>query len=311
MTIQAQPESRQTRHRYGMILILLAGVFFTLMSLGVRMLRNDFSAHTLVFYRCLFQALVVTPWALGLCRGIPSVGLSRARTHLLRGTFGISSMFLLYVALGELPLGLANLLAMTSVLWAALLSRLLLKESWTSVQASAALVSLIGIGITLWGSEQGLPAWQWTYFGVAAALGCGLFMGTALTVLRHMRQTVGAAEIVFFFGICGALLTLPAVVWRWEWPTSQTQWIWLLAIGVTATAGQILMTVGFRYTTTLVGTVCKLMEPVFNLAVGFHLLHEVPPGGFWIGATLVVVGMVTLMAAGAQSRVSTSETVGV
>lgn len=279
----------------------MGGIFFTLMSLGVRWVRHDLGSEAMVFYRSLFQTVALLPWVISAI-GPTSGWLAKFRVHLPRGVFGIVSMWCLYIALHHLPMALAYLLTMTSVLWASLLARVFLRERTTSGQLVFSILACLGVALALLGSD---PASGWSFrgVGIVAGLLCGMFMGMALTLVRHMRKSMGSVEIVFFFGLTGVVLSAPNLIVRPEWPTGSFEIATVIMVGAAATSAQILMTVGFRYTDTLTASICNMAQTVYSVVLGFVALGEVPPPLFFAGAVLVWAGIVGLLRSGPRRSV--------
>ena len=283
----------------GILLILASGLSFSIMSLSVRSLRDTFRPDSLVFFRSTFQALILVPW---LSEFVHAFKEPRTlRSHFLRGTFGIASMWCLYVSLQLLPVAFATLLAMTSVVWATLASWIFLKERVSNPRIKACVITVIGI-LTVAIPTREVSSWHFHAVGVAAGLLCGVFMGGALTVLRHMRQGMRTEEIVFFFGVTGVLLMLPSFAAHPQWPGTVTEWKWLVAAAVAATGGQLLMTAGYRYTPTAIASLLNLFQVLFNIALGFWVLGETPPARFFVGGTIVLVGFVALVSARSEAH---------
>jgi len=286
-------------HTRGVILILSGTVFFSLMSLGVRLGRDRFNSETLVFTRSFVQTLLLLPWY----RRYFTRDLStQLRVHLPRGLFGVLSMFLLYLSLHYLPLALTTLLAMSSVVWAATLAWFFLNERFSSVQFGFAVVTGAGLVLSLLPHQGGFDGGNYSVIGISAGLLCGFFMGLALTTLRKMRRDMGTREIVFFFGICGMVLSAPFVLRDFKMPTDPASLALLLGIGIAATLGQCFMTAGFKYTPTLTATLVNLQQIILNVVLGLVVLGEVPPVTFVLGLGFALVGMVGLV----RARVSTS-----
>lgn len=274
-------------------MVLLAAVFFSLMSLGVRVSRHAFRSDSNVFYRSLIQVLVLVPGCAAYFRG--GTWYDKIRAHFPRGAFGIISMFFLYIALHHLPLGLAYLLAMTSAPWATVLARVFLKETMTKAQAVYGALSLVGVAVALLLSGGSQETWSLNATGIVSGLLAGLFMGMALTILRRMRQAMGTREIVFFFGLTGIVFTLPYFVSAPELPRTMKDVGVLLWIGLCAAAGQILLTTGFRYTSTMAAATSNLSQILISLVLGFVVLGEKPPLGFYAGAALLCAGIWGIM----------------
>lgn len=268
-------------------LILASTLSFSCMSALARVSSHAFRPDALMFLRCAIQSACILPWIWVFW---PRAGMRWAtvRAHFVRGAVGVVSMWFLYSALGHLPLGMVSLLTMTSALWAGVLAHLFLGERQALGHLSFAGVALVGVAITLW-PEPG--DWKLNPWGVAAALAAGFSMGTAQMLVRQMGQSFGTREIVFWFGVAGMLFSAPAYFFKPQWPHTPQEVVWILGLGITALGGQLLMTRGFRYCTTLPGSLCVLFGSVWNVLLGLVFLGELPPARFWIGGTLAAGGI--------------------
>jgi S-adenosylmethionine uptake transporter len=273
-------------------LILLATLLFSIMSCLVRLGSDVFRADSFVFVRCFLQAAFLLPW---FVRGMRPVSALRQSLpfHFFRGSIGIVSMWLLYFALSELPLVMVGLLGMTSVFWAGLLGSVFLKEHQGRASIGCALLICAGIGIVL--IPDHATAWTFSLTGVVAALLSGMSMGVAQTVIRQMRQNLGTVEIVFWFGVVGALLTSPFFVTHPQWPATLGEGGLLLGTALCATVAQLLLTYGYRFAPAMLGSLCLITGNVWNLGLGMGVLGELPPPHFWGGLILTAVGMVALL----------------
>ena len=277
---------------YGMALILISTLFFAVMALGVRFSRGHFSALSLVFYRSLIQSLILLPggWTLLVAPGLSK----RFFWHLPRGIFGISAMLGIYFALQRLPMGLASLLSMTSVLWAAILGRWFLKEKLKLPQILLSLLVGLGICLSLFsGPDEG--RWRLDILGMASGLIAGLMMSLAQIWLRKMGKTTSARETVLFFGLCGSGLMLPLFLWRGDLPAAPSDLLEILWVGIFATAGQLFLTEGFRHAPVVLGSLCNLQGTLWSIGLGMLFLEEFPPVGFFVGGFLVLVGLSWLL----------------
>lgn len=280
---------------YGAGLVLASTFFFSLMGLGIRWARGTFRADSLVFYRSLVQTLCLLPWLKEYFAAERSPNFRRKfKIHFVRGVFGIASMLFLYIAYHHIPLAFASLLAMTSVFWASLLAWIFLGERCSLRQLGFALLTCLGLAISLVQSSR--EGWTYNTIGIVSALVCGIFMGLAFTMLKKLRQELPSREIVFFFGLSGLVLTLPYFSLHPELPVTEREFFLVLFVGGTGTIGQILLTQGFRDTTTMVASITCLFTPLLNLAVGFLFLGESPPLLFFLSIFFVLTGMVGLLA---------------
>lgn len=264
------------------------------MGLGVRMVGEGLRPDTLLFYRCALMLLVAGPAGLRSFSGASEVSRqSRLRFHALRGVFAMGGMICLYQALRTVPLAAVSVIAQSSLIWATIFSGIFLSERWTRFQAAFACVALFGLGICQWPGGNSFWVVSWT--GVIFAFVGALFRGASLTSLRRLRRDFKASEIVLFLGLSGVLFLAPLQWWQPDWPSGPRLWqlVWMVAI--VSTAGQWLMTVGFRYLKTLFASAIMLLGPVINLFLGFSFLGEWPGNWFFVGLPVFLFGMLGLI----------------
>lgn len=292
--MQLNPIKNERQIPYpGPFFMLGAAFFFSWMNLGVRLLRETMPPDVLVFYRSGFQVLILSfYWKEFLPpREFFFKGLwEKGKLHVPRGFFGVISMVFLYIAMQQLPVALASLLTMTSVLWAMLLERVFLKESLSPRQALFGLIAMIGILLSLF-PAGGEGAWHLNLLGTVGALMCGFCSGCAYTLLRKMRRKIGTKEIVFYFGCTGVLMTAPSAFAHFRLPATAKEVFLILFVGASASAAQLLMTTGFKHTTASVASIVNLQQVTFSLILGTVFLGETPPPLFYYGALFVFFGL--------------------
>lgn len=68
----------------------------------------------------------------------------------------------------------------------------------------------------------------------------------------------------------------------------QRGWMLILAIGLFATAGQLVMTYAFKFVPDTQGSILSFCTPVLNVIAGACLFHEAMPVRSWMGSGLVI-----------------------
>ena len=71
--------------------------------------------------------------------------------------------------------------------------------------------------------------------------------------------------------------------------------ILLLCIGIAATAGQILMTEGYRYVSVTTGSLLAMLVPVLNVFVGATIFHELISSRAIVGSVIVLGACVAVL----------------
>src|SRR6187549_1408038 len=100
--------------------MLLAAAWFSLMGASAKLLRADFNAGQLVFWRNCMGALVLVP---GLVLWPPKAKSGgKTRWLIFRGFMGTLSLYALLYCVIYMPLGTAMTYNLTSTIWIALFS---------------------------------------------------------------------------------------------------------------------------------------------------------------------------------------------
>ena len=208
--------------------LLFAGMGFT-----VKVAAATLPNTSVVFFRNAFGLLALLPWLPRLLRG--GLRTRHPGEHLVRGLFGLASMYCFFFALGRLPLAVAVLLNYSLPLFLPLVER-----AWLGQRLPGALWKPLLLG----------------FVGIALVLrpGPGLFRPIALLVLlsallasvaqvgvRQLTATEPPERIVLFFALLStAVSAVPATV-AWQRPPARF-WPLLVLMGVLATAGQLALT---------------------------------------------------------------------
>jgi drug/metabolite transporter (DMT)-like permease len=270
----------------GALTMVTAALFLAAMSATVKAAAHELPNTMVVFFRNAVGLLTLLPW---LAReGWAGVRTTHLREHLVRGLFGLGSMYCFFYAIAHLRLADAVLLTYTLPLFLPVVEAVWLDEPFPTRLWLPLGLGFVGILLVL-RPTPGLfqPV---ALVGVVSAI----LAAVAQVGIRRLTATEPTARIVFLFAaIATAVSAVPALL-TWQTPSPGLWWI-LLAAGVLATAGQIYLTrayasapaawVGpFLYTTV-----------VFSGLVDWLVWQVVPDAFFLAGAVLVVAaGVLTL-----------------
>jgi drug/metabolite transporter (DMT)-like permease len=224
----------------------------------------------------------------------------RPRSLWMRSLAGSMSLVCTFFALTRLPV--SDVLTLTNMfpVWVALLSWPLLGERpsplvWLSVASAAAGVVLI---------QQ--PHFAEGNFATLLALASSLTTAVALIGLHRLRQIDVRAIVVHFSSV--SLLFCVAALFLFERATPAENvldgrvLLMLLAVGVTATAGQLLMTKAFASGPPAKVAVVGLTQIVFAMALDVVLFDRTFGAATLLGTALVVTPTAWLMVAGIGRR---------
>lgn len=215
--------------------MIVAGFFFAVMGVCVKLGSASFTSAELVFYRSLFGFLVIFVFTFAQPVSLKTPHLFM---HISRSMNGFIALMLFFYAISHLPLATAVTLNYTSPIFMAIFTTILLKEKVQPILVCTLLMGFIGVYLLL------NPTLHWQ---VLSASGPGLISGLLsgfvyMQVTQLGRYGEPPWRIVFYF----TLVSL-ACSGLWVMATdfkalSLDDLPLLLGLGASATAAQLSMT---------------------------------------------------------------------
>lgn len=249
----------------GIAVMLLSNVFFSLMAILIRV-DPSISGQESAFYRFAIGALFVVTMALF---GKASLRFHDIRGLLWRGVVGGIAVVLYYLPINEIGLGKTSLFQYTYPFYAIVFSAIFLKEKISLRLGVLLAVALSGLVLLEWPS---LGAGHWNLW-VVVAWASGVLSGLAVMYVKKLSATESSTSIFLAQCIGGFWITLlpaHAVSPAFGWGPA----FLLLAIGLSASAGQILMTWSYKHVDVSTGSLLGTLVPVMNIAAGVWLFGE-------------------------------------
>lgn len=248
----------------------------------VKAIGLDYPAFQLVFLRASVGLLIMAPWVWRY-RGA-FADIQHLRLHALRVGFSAVALTASFFAIARLPLALFTAISFTRPILTMIAAAWLLREVITRDRWLAAVVGLAGVLIAVNPTQI---AGDW---GLAAQ---ALVVLAATGAVITTRKLVAAPTVVMmtFYTAGLTLLTAPFAAITWQ-PVAADKWPTLLAIGIFAQSAQFCFLRAHRYGQAGFLAVLSYASLVFSTTVGYLVFDEVPTGGFWIGAALIVAATV-------------------
>ncbi len=252
-------------------LMVLASFLFATMGVCVKLASVDYGPGEVMFYRGLIGALLI--WWLARSRGV-SLKTTVPATHFWRSLSGVIAMFLWFYALGKLPVATAMTLNYMSSVWMALFligGAVMLGSAKVDGRLIATvLLGFGGVALILRPTIEHDQLWH----GLMGLLS-GMISATAyLQVAALARAGEPEVRIVFYFSlggsVFGALTTLFTGWHGHSWPGAAT----LLAVGLLATAAQLMMTRAYSTGRTLVNASLQYLGIAFSFVYGVLLFND-------------------------------------
>ena len=270
-------------YRYrGVLYILLASLFFSCMSVCVR-LSGDLPTVQKVFFRNLI-ALFIATFAIfrtrekfhltNRCNALPLLG---------RVFFGTLGMLANFYAVDHLALSDATMLGKLAPFFAVLASHFILKERMTALQTATMAGAFIGAMFIVRPAFQAI-----NLFPNLIGLSSGLFAGIAYTMVRLLGQRGECnAFIVFAFSAFSCLAALPFLIFDYRSMTTQ-QVLCLLGAGIFAAAGQFSITAAYTSAPAREISIFDYSEVLFSAILGFLIFGDCPDILSYIGYFIIM-----------------------
>ena len=271
-----------TDQKKGMLWIIVATLFFSLMGSFVKLGATHFSSIELVFYRSFISLLFLLIYIVASQKEIKTPHL---RKQIDRGVIGFLSLAFFFYAIAHLNLGSAMTLNYTSPIF---LGFFLPFISHQKIKKSIFLCTIIGfIGALLILDPHG--EWQGWFAGL---VGLVSGIGAALAYI-HVIQLGKLNEpdwrTVFYFTLVS---TIASGLWigftHHQKITINDIWI-LIPLGLSATIAQIAMTRAYRLGNTLTIGALSYLTIVFSSLISLMYFNETMRMEDIIGALMIIL----------------------
>lgn len=283
--------------------MLLASVMFAAMGACVKV-ASDFDATLphVVLFRGIPSILLILFWTRFTRRSLRPTSW---RLHIWRNLSGVTSMWLGFYAIANLPLSTAISLNYTAPLF---IGCWMLGWGGTQrdpVRILAVLAGFVGVVAVLRpsiGHDQLL----------AASLGllAGAMSAVAMMQIRQLGR-VGEPEwrTVFIFSCCvcaSSAVALGGTGWQ---PISLPAWLALVGVGVFGLVGQLAMTRAFGLGSALLTAALQYTTIIFAAVLGIVFWNDIPDVVAWGGMLLIIAsGLLSVWRTYSEDRIMRGQT---
>jgi drug/metabolite transporter (DMT)-like permease len=268
--------------RRGPLYITLSGVVFTIMVSLVKLAREELDALEVMFWR----GVVAVPIA-GLMARKVGLRLHNLRLFAVRALTGFAGMGGYFVAAKGLAVANLTLISLLRPMFIAILAPLTLGAAeragpvvWLLLCAGLAGCALILAPDLAVGSSYGL----W-------ALGATVASSAAHVCVRGLARTDDSRVIVFHFQACVMVMAAAVLVAESHGlpglPDAHL-WPYLVGIGLTATAGQLLMTQAYAEDRASVVAAASYSSPIWGVFADLVVFAIDPSWHTIVGGGIIV-----------------------
>ncbi len=274
----------------GALWMLLAGLSFAVVNSLSQYVSARLGLHSTVvaFWEYFISFVVMLPW-------IISTGLASAfRTkrlglHVVRVAFSVIGIqFWLWAMAVPVPIWQAIALLMTSPLMATAGSAIFLREKVTTGRWLAMLAGLAGAMVILqpWADDFRLTS--------LLPLAAAFFWAGYSVLVKYMSHTESPAVIVLYLLLLIAPFNFFLALPNFTTPT-RSMWLVLMAAGILVALAQWSIAKAYENAEASFVQPFDLVKLLWNVAAGWLVFQQVPPGSLWLGATLIVGATLFLM----------------
>lgn len=269
----------RAERRKGIFFIILAGVFFSLMSAFVR-LSGDLPVMEKAFFRNLIAAIAA--WII-IVKDRIKIDISKSNIVdlLLRSICGTIGLICNFYAVAHLNISDANLLNKLSPFFAIIMSIIILKEKAHKWDWIAVIVAFLGALLVI------KPGFNMDIFPAVIGMIGGYGAGVAYTFVRKLgKKGLQGPIIVMFFSTFSTLALLPTFLAEFK-PFTAVQFVFLMCIGLSATGGQLCITAAYTHAAAKDISVYDYLQVVFAAVWGFFFFGQIPDMFSFLGYLVI------------------------
>ncbi len=300
------PEARtDERTRLGYAMVATAAALFAVNgSVSKVVLDSGLSSVDLAQIRASCAALGLLAFLIAFAR--PNLRVSRRELLFLLafGVVGVALVqWLYFVAIHNLPVGVALLIEFTAPLFVALFARFVYRELirrriWVAV---ALCITGLALVVEVWAGVG------FSTVGVSAALGGAFGLTAYLLMAEHERRDRDAVSLSFYGFLFAALFwALVQPLWQFPWGVlddtvslqgnlaERTAPVWVL-VGFIVVVGTMitfsLLTGALRHVSATRASIVATLEPVLATVVAWLWLGETFGTAQLVGGAVVIAGI--------------------
>ena len=266
--------------KQGILYIIMAGLFFALMTFFVRMAGNLPTMQKAFFRNAV--AAVAALFLLARSEEGFKIKKSSWRDLFLRSFFGTMGLICNFYAVDRLAIADANILNKLSPFFAIIMSYFVLKEKANKTEWLCVVVAFIGALFVV------KPSMDIQFVNAMIGMVGGFGAGVAYTFVRKLGKAGERGPvIVMCFSVFSCIVTAPFLIIGAK-PMSLYQIVMLLLAGAAATGGQLSITKAYTKAPAKEISVFDYSQVVFAAALGLVFLGQIPDLMSIIGYVIII-----------------------
>ncbi len=266
----------------GILLILIAWLFFSTSYLMAKLVADTASIYSLLWIRYAIGVICVMPWMIyhrKVSFKSSNLGLISIRTI----SYFINTWFT-FIAAQLIPLVDATLLFSSAPIFVPFIIWLWLKRPIASKLWPCIILGFIGVILIL------NPTKQIFNPGALLALAAGITSAVSLVVTRMVAHKEQVHTLLFYVFLLSLIAITPLAIWGWKILTWKAFWF-IIVIGISSTVGQWLLFKSLQYGKSSYIAPFGYVSVIYSGIFDWLIFGKIP-------GVLTFVGIVLVMAAG-------------
>lgn len=270
---------------------------FFLMGLSVGMLAcldaivkiiNSQGMHPfeIVFFRNVFGLVALLPFFMRI--GFKELKTQRPMFHICRGGIHAAAMIMWFWALTVIPLADATALNFIMPVFASIGAIIFMNERSKLMRWVSVGIGFLGMLIIL------RPGFEEVDFGTWVVLCGAIFMAISKLMAKSLTRSERPSTIVAYMSLVLTFISFVPAVFVWTWPTSEI-WLWLMITGFVGSLAHVIQAQSFKEGDVTLVEPAGFLRLIWAAAIGYIIFGEIPQIWSWIGAVVIMTGVILLL----------------
>ncbi len=268
--------------------LVLASLFFSLMTVCVKKIDERIDIYELVFFRS-FISLLITSFILKT-KDINPWGNNR-KLLLMRGIFGTLALLCIFYAIRNMPLSISTVIQYTYPIFISIFAGIFINEKITKNTFLALILGWIGILVILNNSQLANINVEIEKLSIFIAFLGAISTALAYVTVRKLSETEDIFIIIKYFPLVSVITLFPIVLGNWVTP-NLNDLIWIIGIGIFTQLGQTFLTIGLKNLPASEASTINYLQVFFGSIWGVLFFSELININFLFGSILVLLGTI-------------------
>ncbi len=266
--------------------LLLASLFFSLMTVCVKKVDESISIYELVFFRSVFSLIItsliikkkkINPWG------------KNKTLLIIRGLLGTLALICIFYSIRNMPLSISTVIQYTYPIFISIFAVFLLKEKINFNIIIALFLGWFGILIIL--NPYQSTSYEIGNFSILVAVVGAVTTSLAYITVKKLSKIEDIFIIIKYFPLISVITLLPIVYFNWITPQINDL-IWIIGIGIFTQSGQTFLTLGLKNLPASQASSINYLQVLFGSIWGIFIFKEKITINFIIGSIFVLLGTI-------------------